>query len=165
MITIQALTPDSFPLCAEWLSQPETNRWLTAEWRDRAVEPKTLAIFLRNKKNRVWLSMYKRVPCGIVAIADLDLVDFTGMAWYFLGEKSLSGKGITSDALKQMTAKAFTELGLKSLYAWTMEDNLPSRRVLEKAGFQYSGKLRQAAFSAGSQVNRIYFDITINEFH
>ena len=163
MITIQVLTPDSFALCAEWLSKPELNRWLTAEWRGRTVEPTTLAMLLRNKKNRVWLSMYKGEPCGVVGIADLDLLDHTGMAWYFLGDTSLSGKGITSEALKRMTAEAFKDLRLRSLYAWVMEDNIPSRRVLEKAGFQQSGRIRNAAVSAGKQVDRVYFDIVPDE--
>ncbi len=160
MITIEDLTPEHFALCAEWLSRPEINRWLTAEWRGRTVESTTLAMLLRNKRNRVWLSLYQGQPCGIVAITDLDAGDRTGMVWYILGESGHSGKGITSQALQQMCVRALQEMGLSSLYAWAMEDNAPSRRVLEKAGFQPSGRIRQAAVSAGQQVDRLYYDIT-----
>ena len=163
MITIEELTPDYFALCAEWLSRPEINRWLTAEWRGRTVESTTLAMLLRNKKNRVWLSMCDGQPCGIVAIADLDAGDHTGRVGSILGESGQSGKGITSQALRQMCASAMQEMGLNSLYAWAMEDNAPSRRVLEKAGFQPSGRIRQAAVSAGRQVDRLYYDLTAQD--
>ena len=62
-----------------------------------------------------------------------------------------------------MCTEAFKDLGLRSLYAWAMEDNAPSRRVLEKAGFKISGRLRNAAVSAGKQVDRVYFDILPDE--
>lgn len=159
MITIQKLEPEYFTLCAEWLSRPDINRWLTAEWRGRTIERTTLAVLLRNKRNRVWLSVYDERPCGIVAIADLEAGDGTGMAWYILGESRHQGKGITSKALRQMCARAMMEFNLKSLYAWAMEDNVASCRVLEKAGFRPAGRIRLAAISGGRNVDRLYFDI------
>jgi hypothetical protein len=37
MVAIQDLTPEHFKLVARWLSKPEINRWLAAEWRSRVV--------------------------------------------------------------------------------------------------------------------------------
>lgn len=99
-------------------------------------------------------------PCGLASLADIDDSDKTAMVWYFLGEPSLGGKGITSEAVRQLTRLAFQEMGLKSLYAWVMEDNTRSRRVLERAGFVPAGRIRRAARSPEGQVDRVYFDFT-----
>jgi hypothetical protein len=48
---------------------------------------------------------------------------------------------------------------LKSEPAWIMEDNIASRRVLEKSGLRECGRFRNAACSSGKQVDRIYFDL------
>jgi RimJ/RimL family protein N-acetyltransferase len=54
-------------------------------------------------------------------------------------------------------------MGLASIYAWIMEDNAASQRVLQKAGFREAGRIRCAACSGGRQVDRIYFDLVAAE--
>ncbi len=118
---------------------------------------------LRNKKNRVFLVRWNGQPAGLVALADIDAGDATAMVWYLLGDASLSGRGITSTAVKLMAQKCFLELKLESLYAWVMEDNAASTKVLRKAGFREAGRLRRAANSDGLPVDRIYFDLLASE--
>ena len=85
------------------------------------------------------------------------------MVWYVLGEEKLSGRGIASEAVTQLTRFCFREIGLASVYAWITEDNLASRGVLQKVGFREAGRIRCAASSAGRQVDRIYFDLVASE--
>ncbi len=163
MVTIQDLAPEHFELVARWLSKPEINRWLAAEWRNRAVSSTLIAIAARNRRNRLFLVRYNAQPCGLVALADITAADKTAMMWYVLGEGELSGRGITSEAVIQLTRFCFAEVGLSSVYAWTVEDNMASRRVLQKAGLREAGRIRCAASSAGRQVDRIYFDLIASE--
>jgi len=157
--TLVELTPEFFDAASLWLSQPGINRWLTSEWRDRPVTSVVVAMAVRNKRNRLFIIKHGDEACGLAALADIDTGDKTAMAWYLLGQRGLGGRGITTRALQQLKHIAFEELGLCSLYAWVMEDNVPSRRVLEKAGFREAGRIRHATASAGRQVDRIYFDI------
>jgi len=158
--TIEELKSESFGLVANWLSRPEINCWLTTEWRDREVNSTTVAMAVRNKRNRLFLVRHVSEPCGLVALADFDPGDRTAMVWYFLGVSALSRRGITSAAVQQLSGIAFAELGLAVLYAWIMEGNVASRLVLEKSGFRICGRIRDAASYGGKQVNRIYFDLT-----
>lgn len=160
MVAIEDLLPEYFELVAGWLSRPNTNRWLTSEWRDREVSPSMIAIAVRNRRNRLFLVKNDGIPSGLVGLSDIDLPDKTAMIWYVLGDLALSGRGITSDAVLKLENFAFSQMGLSSLYAWIMEDNIASERVLLKAGFERAGCLRLAANSAGRQVSRVYFDIT-----
>jgi len=161
--TIEELIPDYFELVARWLSKAEINRWLTSEWRDRVVNAALIAMAVRNRKNRLFLVRYNGQPCGLIALADIDMADKTAMMWYVLGEQTLSGRGITSDAVGQLARLSLDQMGLASVYAWTMEDNTGSKRVLQKAAFREAGRIRCAASSAGHQVDRIYFDLIAAE--
>jgi len=159
MTSIEALLPEQFEQVAGWLSRPETNKWLSGEWRGRQATPSILAIAVRNRRNKLYLVRHESVPCGLVGLADIDPADRIAMVWYFLGDERLKGQGIVPAAVRQLTRVAFTEISLASLYAWVMEDNVASRRVLEKCGFRECGRFRNAACSNGSQVDRIYFDL------
>jgi RimJ/RimL family protein N-acetyltransferase len=159
MISIENLSVEFFGLAAQWLSKPEINRWLTTEWRNREVNSATLAIVMRNKRNRLYLVEYEGQPCGLVGLADIDAGDKTAMVWYLLGDKSFSRKGIISEAVRQLVQLTFVHDEIVSLYAWAMADNLPSRGVLRNAGFSEVGRVRHAACSDGRQIDRVYFDI------
>jgi RimJ/RimL family protein N-acetyltransferase len=157
-ISIEPLPVDHFGLVAEWLSKPDVNRWLTSEWRNRTVEPQVIAVVVRNRRNRLFLVRSNGEPCGMVALSDIDVVDGTAMVWYLLGEPSLAGRGVTSEAVRLIARESFETLGLRSLYAWAMADNVASQRVLKKAGFRHVGQIRESAVSDGAPVSRIYFD-------
>jgi RimJ/RimL family protein N-acetyltransferase len=58
---------------------------------------------------------------------------------YWLGEPYW-GKGYMSEAVKAVTAHAFTVTKHQSLYSGCRLQNLASRRVLEKAGFEHIGR-------------------------
>jgi RimJ/RimL family protein N-acetyltransferase len=163
VISVEDLRPEHFGLVAAWLSRNDINRWLTAEWRNQVASSTVLAIALRNRKNRIFLIRFSGQPCGLIGLAEIDVADATAMIWYLLGESTLSSKGVVSEAVKQVARKSFQELKLRSIYAWVMEDNIASARVLQKAGFREVGRIRQAACSHGRQVDRIYFDMVAAE--
>jgi RimJ/RimL family protein N-acetyltransferase len=155
---LEALEPSRFETVCAWLAAPQINQWLGSEWRGRQINSVLLAMAVRNKRNEMFVITHDGDPCGLVALSDLDVADGTAMIWYFLGEQSLSGRGIATAAVRELSTLAFTTRPIVSLYAWAMECNVPSRRVLEKAGFREAGRLRQAASFGGRQVDRIYYD-------
>ena len=159
-VTIEPLATADFPMVAQWLSEPQTNQWLSSDWRGRTIDPALIGVAVRNRKNRLYLVRCDGQACGLVALADLDLTDRIAMIWYVLGNKNVEGRGITTSAVRELLHAAFNQMQLESVHAWVMEDNVASGRVLEKAGFQEAGRLRSAAFHNGRRVDRIYFDKT-----
>lgn len=160
MTSIEPLTPPYFGLVAEWLSNAGINQWLTSEWRDRAVDPIVIGIATRNRRNKFFLVRCGDEPCGLTALADLDTFDRVAMVWYALGVAAFAGRGVITEALRQMAGLAFNELKILALHAWIMEDNVRSRRVLEKTGFREAGRLRAATLHCDRRVDRVYFDLT-----
>ncbi len=160
MTTIEPLTPEHFALVAQWLSNPDINQWLTSDWRDRVVDPVVVGVAVRNKRNKLFIVRCDQELCGLVALADWDAIDHTAVVWYVLGLAALGGRGVITDAVRQLIRLAFQELGIEALHAWIVEDNERSRRVLEKTGFRESGRFRRAALHKGRRLDRVYFDLT-----
>jgi RimJ/RimL family protein N-acetyltransferase len=162
-VTIAPLSAEHFGLVAGWLAQPGIARWLTSDWRAAPAQPTTIAMCVRQKRSRLYLVSSDGEPCGLVALADLDPADGTSMIWYVLGDAAFAGRGIASSAVRELVKIAFAEFGLRSVYAWVMEDNVASRRVLVRAGFREAGRIRQATVSGTTPVDRLYFDLIADE--
>jgi len=77
---------------------------------------------------------------------------------YWLGEAHW-GKGIVTEALRAMTDWAFDHFDLCRIYAHVFEWNPASLRVLEKAGYQLEGRLRQAVTKDGQTIDAYLYAI------
>jgi len=96
---------------------------------------------------------WQRWPAGpylIHARADGSLLGSTGLAFetpyrastgYVLARDAW-GQGYATEALLAMRQVA-ADLGVRRLYACCHKDHWPSRRVLEKGGFEFEGILRR----------------------
>ncbi|WP_333491934.1 GNAT family N-acetyltransferase [Eggerthella sinensis] len=58
-----------------------------------------------------------------------------GEIWYYIGDESWRGKGIATALVAELIDYS-RDLCLEALYARVLENNVGSRRVLEKNGFQ-----------------------------
>jgi ribosomal-protein-alanine N-acetyltransferase len=54
--------------------------------------------------------------------------------------EELRGKGLATAAVRELLQVAFSDTGVVEVYAETATDNVPSRRVVEKAGFRHLGR-------------------------
>ena len=77
---------------------------------------------------------------------------------YWLGEP-FWGQGIATLAVKVLTEYAFAEFDLARLYAYVYEWNPASARVLEKAGFEYEGRLRKSVTKEGQTIDQWLYAI------
>jgi [ribosomal protein S5]-alanine N-acetyltransferase len=60
------------------------------------------------------------------------------------------GHGYATEALRALVPYLFATLSPRRIQAHCMTTNRPSARVLQKAGFQFEGTLRQAIFRRGT---------------
>ncbi len=58
-------------------------------------------------------------------------------------------KGITSEAIRQMTQKVFNETNIVRIFGCVFADNQNSKKVLLKTGFQAEAVLKNAIFKDG----------------
>ena len=74
------------------------------------------------------------------------------------------GRGIATEAVRLLARKVFSETPLRKLFAYVHDLNLPSCRVLEKAGFQKEGVLREHYVINGRPENEIFYGLLKSEF-
>lgn len=69
------------------------------------------------------------------------------------------GKGICTEALKQIVKFAFDELKIHKIHSDNDSDNPASGRVLEKAGFKKEGVFKEHNFKEGKHIDIIHWGI------
>lgn len=86
-----------------------------------------------------------QVAGGIGLILNSDVYVKSAEVGYWVGEE-FWGRGVATEALRQMTEYAFYYFDLVRLYAEVFENNKASMRVLEKNGYYLEGVRRKAVF-------------------
>lgn len=77
-----------------------------------------------------------------------DVYCKSGEIGYWLGEE-FWGKGIMSQAIKEICEVAFKNYDIVRIYAEPFARNVGSRRALEKAGFKLEGILEKSVYKNG----------------
>ena len=67
------------------------------------------------------------------------------------------------EALRLVTRRALNETPLRKLIAYVHEDNVASRRVLEKVGYRAEGLLREHYVTNGMAVNEVIYGMLRRE--
>ena len=109
------------------------NKWI--DFMHRSAKEGTafeFAIFLRDNPEKYIGT------CGLLSISNKHQKAEIGC---FI-DKNEWGKGYASEAASSMIHYGFEKLGLERIYGHCMSRNPASRKVMEKIGFQYEGRLR-----------------------
>lgn len=75
---------------------------------------------------------------------------------YWIG-RAYWGRGIATEAVKAATQYAFDELGLLRVFAVPFATTTRSVRVLEKAGYNCEGTMRQSAIKDGVVLDQLLY--------
>lgn len=81
---------------------------------------------------------------------------------YYIAEEYW-GKGIMTEAVKQICEYVFTNSDIIRIYAEPFAYNIASCRALEKAGFQYEGTLRSNAVKNGKVIDMKMYSLLKEE--
>ena len=73
-------------------------------------------------------------------------------------------KGFATEATKAVIKFGFEKMNLHKVQICTKTINAPSKRVIEKCGFNYEGTLRDYFYIDGQYVGRLYFSILRSEY-
>jgi ribosomal-protein-alanine N-acetyltransferase len=105
----------------------------------------------------------KELIGGIGAVPYEDVHRYTAEVGFWLGEQHWN-KGILSEALKCFCNYIFTEYNFNRLTANVFEENLASRRVLEKTGFILEGTLKKSVFKQNKFLDQYVYGLLKENF-
>jgi ribosomal-protein-alanine N-acetyltransferase len=141
---------------AEALVRHANNPLIARQLRDRFPHPygrRHAAEFLRHAtgegaQTSLAIEVAGEPVGGVGFVPGTDVERFSAEIGYWLAE-SLWGRGITTEAVGLVTGYTFKALNMLRLFAVPFAENMASRRVLEKAGYECEGILRASSVKFG----------------
>ena len=162
-IVIRKMKWEDIPLKVKWINDEQNNQFLHYD------------LPLEQKKTEEWFGKIKDRtdrfdgiievdgdPVGLIGI--LGIKGKQGEYYITMGEPAYKGKGIATEATRQLLHYAFTKLGLDQVYLYTECENLQAQRLFEKSGFQKKGIEYGKVQNRGRNVDRFYYEISREEF-
>lgn len=111
-------------------------------------------------------SVYLLVCADGEALGGISLRDVTRhhamLAYWLLPEHR--GAGYVREAAAVLLDHAFDSMGLHRVFAWTVDDNERSQRVLEGLGFAHEGTYREHVFARGEYHDTDHYGLLANEW-
>ena len=167
-IFLSLVLREDVPLYARWFSDLEMTAYTGAlgtsflpeheqEWFDNLVKQhtdRTFSIVVRESQRMI----------GNVGLMSVNHQHGTAELGIAIGDKSAWGRGYGSEAVRLMADYGFTFLGLHTIYLWHASFNERGHRAYLKAGFKVAGRLRGVILFDSRRYDRIFMDITREEF-
>ncbi len=134
---------------AEWLNDPEVNRYLEARFEHHSCESIAETIDGWNADSSVHpFAIINRSTgelIGTIKLGPVDQRHQTAEVALMIGCKDHWGTGLGSEAIGGVARYAVDRLGIEKLTAGAYAENVGSVRAFERAGFRREGRLRSQA--------------------
>ena len=140
------LDPDANYMAAFTAKNPNDREAFTAHWNKIMVEP---------------TNIIRTIVCDGLVVGSVSSYVESGKpeVTYWIG-RAHWGKGIATRALTAFLTHVNTT---RPIYARVAKDNLGSRRVLEKCGFQVIGETKGFAKARGEEIEELHLELRANE--
>ena len=146
MLVLREMSEADLPLVAGWLRQPHVVRWWppdmtpeveTEKYRARIAgeQSVTMLVVLDEGEPIGWCQWYRWADFPAEAEATAARPGEVGID-YALGEPSATGRGVGTEAVGVLVTTIRETLGGVGVRVAPAAANTPSRRVLEKNGFE-----------------------------
>jgi len=140
------------------------NRNVWINLRDHFPHPYTLAdarswlelVIDREPETNFAIAVNNEAVGGIGFMIQMDEARRSAEIGYWLGEE-FWGRGIATESLIAVTDYAFCEFEICRLYAHVFEWNPASARVLEKAGYEFEGRMKKSVTKVGHTIDKLMF--------
>jgi RimJ/RimL family protein N-acetyltransferase/ubiquinone/menaquinone biosynthesis C-methylase UbiE len=146
----------------EHANNPEIAKFMTDGFPSPyTIENAKTFIDFANQKNPVSIfaiAIEGRAVGGIGIHPQADIQRKNAELGYWLSQKYW-GKGVVTEAIKQMIDFAFKTYDINRLFARPFGTNTASQRVLEKAGFKLEAKLEKTLFKNGEYLDELIYSV------
>lgn len=146
-----------------WRNDPKIWRWTRQNdlisyedhqnWFDRQSRDPSIKMY-RIFRGPAWI--------GVAGFTSIDLHNRRAEFSLYIEPKS-QGNGYSKPALKTLFYHGFKNMGLRSIWGETFEDN-PAQKIFRDIGMHEDGKRRQFYYKDGEFCDAILFSILSEEF-
>jgi ribosomal-protein-alanine N-acetyltransferase len=132
--------------------------------RERLLKASSDIALFDRVDNFIWLLKAENEVVGNMNLHNINKTMLTAEIGYMISPRA-RGKGFATFSVQYLTQMCFEKTPLRKLIAYVHEDNLPSRRVLEKAGYEAEGLLREHYLIDGQPVNEVIYGILLRDWN
>ncbi len=125
---------------------------------EKAADDWLMLVTAENPQTNFAITANDAVVGGIGFDTPGDIFRRSAEIGYWLGEEYW-GRGIMTEAVRAVTDFAFTNFDICRVYAGVFANNPASVRVLEKAGYQFEGRLRKSITKFGQTIDQLVFAV------
>lgn len=155
-LTLRTVEPEDSGFIRSHWNDPDLRHWFA---KSDPIDGERLADFLDADSTAVhFLPCRDGDPVGFVWLFRIDDVAGRGEIGYWIRPEE-QGNGYATEAAELGLRYAFDERGLHKVMARVFEGNTPSRRVLEKLGFEEEGHLSEHYYVDGQYVDAYLFGL------
>ncbi len=131
--------------------------------RDRlSREGRDLSAFGQTDAFR-WFVRRNGEIAGTVSVSGFNRMMLLAEIGYLVAPEH-RGRGVGAAAVRLLIDQLFPRTPLRKLIAFVQEDNLASRRLLERLGFSCEGLLREHYLVQGKPVNEVLYGLLAREW-
>lgn len=156
--------PDYVELWQQWRSEPNALRYnpIVATslegLRERMMRMSSDLANLKGAEEFQFFIQCENQLVGTVSFKNISHMMMYGEIGYDVGQ-AFQGKGIGTEAIRIFIGKIFSETSIRRIFAYVAEDNIPSRKLLERVGFQQEGVCREHFLINGKPTNEVIYGI------
>ena len=166
-VALGTLTSGMLPLCERWFNDLRVARTLGVNWH-----PITNSITRRHidemlASTNSTFTVYEldtMQPVGITRLEDINFEHGTAEFSIVIGEPSVWGNGLGSEATGLTLSYAFDVLGLYNVWLQVSANNPAAVRAYEKAGFKTIGVRRRSVRIGRELFDDVYMDAIADDF-
>ena len=164
-VTIRKFERKDIAKKVEWINNSANNRFLHYDIPLNIEKTQNWFDGIKDREDRFDAVIEADgLPCGTIGLLSIDKKNSKAEYYIAMGEVSLKGKGISTQATKLILEYAFLSLKLNRVYLFTEIENIAAQRLFEKVGFIKEGCLREEILSHGKYVNRFAYGILRSDY-
>lgn len=160
---------DAQPMFCNWASDPEVTKFLTWPPHESAEVSKSVIeswiLSYQEPQNYVWAIELKQIgePIGCISAVKVDTRTGSASIGYCIGKKWW-GQAVVPEALQEVIAFFFREVGMNCVNASHDPRNPNSGKVMRKCGMRYEGTWRAGGVNNQGICDESWYSILKSEY-
>ena len=160
LVRLRPPKPEDAEVMIGWFEDLETTRFLALQNPPSIeMEKQWLETTAKDPNSVIWVMEVGGVAVGTTGIREIDWKNGFGTTGTLIGDRSVWGQGVGSEAMRLRARYAFVQMPLRKLKSSYFDGNVASGKAQAAAGYREVGRHRADRFVDGRWVDEILTEV------
>lgn len=119
----------------------------------------------KNDQNHFGIETLDGKFIGVCSYTEVNWRNRNCCIGWFIGDKSMRGKGCGTDMIKVLLKICFDELDMEKVYLNAFSYNTGAVRLYERMGFVHEGTYREKVYAMGRRWDEVHYGMLREEYY